>query len=622
MARKPTGNDPLSEARVAFGKLLKLHLNRGTRPNGSPELTGKNWSKKVFAHEAKTTTRTLTNWLNGTTVPEDSLEPVQAALFGNSKKYDKFRHELREAYRLALGGEKSLGPQSFIHDPGLCLGRGDQIDHLTSCLASIEGGATVLVLGDVGHGKTTVTEKVGLRPEIVERFRDRRWFVELERANSAEAALAAIAEAIGLERKAPQAAVEARLGAKPALLILDNLETPLHADARRTETLLRDLAAIHGLALVASLRSQETVSGVPWSEQIWIEPLKPDVAKIVFLSISPNIKEDDPELDYLLAELDGIPLVLRLVAKRASTCRNLAGLRREWERKGAVLAADPDGGTSRRDSLVHSVEFSLASRRLHESGRRLFSLLGQLPAGLTTPDLDILLGDDGDDAAYQLRQVGLLKDRDDRVSLLSPIRDISRRRHAPDGEMMKRWVAHFISLITEDGQKVGKAGGGKAIARIVPEIPNIESAISALTATKAPEDRAKAISILESYGRVMRYTGTLATTALVALERECANDNVGLAKCKIARAGAARMRSMNELARQELCHALELLNGQTESELKADCLFGLAEIARMQDENEKARGLYEDARERYQRAGNSAGVARCDRGLSLTPIER
>jgi hypothetical protein len=258
---------------MAFGKLLKSHLNRGTRPDGSPGVIGKRWTHKEFAHALKMTERALTYWLNGSTPPK-TLSGIEAALFGESKNYEEERHELREAYRLAVGSERQLGPQSFIHDPGLCEGRDAEIGRLTACLASIESGASVLVLGDAGHGKTTITEKVGLRPEIIERFGDRRWFVELEKANSAEAALAAIAQAIGLERTAPQAAVEARLGTKPALLILDNLETPLHADARPTETILRDLAAVHGLALMASLRSQETVAGVTWSEQIWIEPLE------------------------------------------------------------------------------------------------------------------------------------------------------------------------------------------------------------------------------------------------------------------------------------------------------------------------------------------------------------
>ena len=580
-------------------------------------MPGEKWSNKRFAYSAQTTERTLTNWLNGTTVP-DRLEHIEAALFCENKKYDAFLHELREAYLLALGGEKLLGPQSFVHDPGVCLGREFEISRLTACLASIKGGVAVLVLGDAGHGKTTITEKVGLRPEIIERFGDRRWFVELERAESAEATLAAIAEAIGLERAAPQKAAEARLSTKPALVILDNLETPLQIDARRTETLLRDLITIDGLALMASVRGQETVAGVPWSDQVWVEPLKPEVARTVFLSIAPNLKKDDPDLDYFVSELDGIPLALKLVAKRASTRPSLAGLRREWQRRGVLLAADSEGGGSRRDSLLASVVFSLSSQRLRESGRRLFSLLGQLPAGLATTDLVVLLGDDGDEAAYQLRQVGLLKDRADRIGLLVPIRDVSRRLHSPDDKTTKQWVAHFISLIAVEGQDIGKVGGSVAIARTVPEIPNVEAAISVLAGTKTAEDRAKAVSILINFGRLMRYTGTSITTSLDALERQCAidNDSVGQAKCKIARAGPARTRSENEFARAEYRGALELLNGLTELHLEADCLWGLGDIARTLDDSTTARESYEQALDLYRRAQALAGEADCLWGLA------
>ena len=197
----------------------------------------------------------------------------------------------------------------------------------------------------------------------------------------------------------------------------------------------------------------------------------------MFLSIAPNISEDDPDLDYFLGETDGVPLAIRSVARRASARRNLAVLRREWQKKGALLAKEPGGEGSRRNSLIASVEFSLGSRRIHKSGKRLFSLLGQLPAGLTTDDLDVLLSDTGDDAADQLRQVGLLKDKGGRIDLLSPIRDVSRRQHRPDNETMKAWVSHYLSMITEEGQRIGKDGGGIAIRRIVPEMPNISAAL-------------------------------------------------------------------------------------------------------------------------------------------------
>ena len=217
MGRKPKGNGTEAEARKAFGALLKSHLSRGTRPERSPKINGPPWQNKIFAFELITSEKNVTNWLSGAHPPSHKwLIKIEGALFGEeptdtaADKYKKERHELREAYRLAAGGERANGPQSFVHDPGRCLGRDEQIAELVSSLLSVGAGASILVLGDAGQGKTTLTEKVGVHPDVVARFGDRRWFVELEEADSAGSALAKLAEAIGLDRAARFAAVQAR----------------------------------------------------------------------------------------------------------------------------------------------------------------------------------------------------------------------------------------------------------------------------------------------------------------------------------------------------------------------------------------------------------------------------
>ena len=116
----------------------------------------------------------------------------------------------------------------------------------------------------------------------------------------------------------------------------------------------------------------------------------------------------------------------------------------------------------------------------------------------------------------------------------------------------------------------------------------------------------------------MRYSGISGASALDALEQEFvrAKDIIAQAKCKVARAGAARMRSMNDAARTDFHKALELVRGRGEAELEADCLSGLAAIARMQDERTAARALYEQARALYKRAGVLTGEASCLWGLA------
>ncbi len=524
-----------------------------------------------------------------------------------------FATNFGESYRLSGGGERAIGPQSFVHDPGRCLGRDEQIAKLVAALLSNKTGASILVLGGAGYGKTTLTEKVGVDRQVEAYFGARRWFVELERANEATTAVAGIANAIGLDPAAQVAAVHSRLAARPGLLILDNLETPFQGDHRSMELALRDLIAIKGLAVMASL--QRSISAVEWSDQVSVEPLLPDDARKVFLSIARNIRDDDPDLNYFIDELDGIPLVLRLVAQRASLKSNLADLRQEWERMGALLATEPGREATKLNSLEKSIEFSLASPRLHENGKRLFSLLGQLPAGLCLDDRDILLGEAGFEAADQLRVVGLLRDRNGRVGVLSPIRDIARRRHRPNDVTMKEWSAYYLKLVTEEGQKIGTVCGSKAIMRLLPEMANVGAAIAA--SVDNSEGRQKAVAALESLDPAMRFSGVSCDAAIDALERACvqANDLLGQATCILTRSGAARVQSRIDVARTDLEKALSLVSGQGEDKIEAECLRGLAELARMQDDPE-ASDLFKKSRELFQRGSTEVGEARCLWGLA------
>ena len=141
--------------------------------------------------------------------------------------------------------------------------------------------------------------------------------------------------------------IDAKLRAKPALLVLDNFETPLHSDERATENLLRELVAIPGVAVMISLRGRETIARVPWTERVRLDPLPRDMARAVFLAIADNVRPDDPDLEYFLDESQGVPLSLTLMAKRASGEESLATLRREWERRG-VTAVDASAAKSRR----------------------------------------------------------------------------------------------------------------------------------------------------------------------------------------------------------------------------------------------------------------------------------
>ena len=648
--RKPA--DERSAARRAFGELLQWHLKRGTRPAGTPAVKRRPWQQAEFGHAVRganaagaSSDRTVRNWCKGRTAPE-ALRPIELALFGPEPEpgsglasdqagpdpYMAYRQRLRLAFERAKGAVEPK-PQDINYrpaasascsDPGACFGRELEIARLATALLEDPQGNAVLVLGNGGHGKTMLMRAAAIRRDVVGRFAARRWFVELERADSAEAALAEIAQALGLERTAAWDSVRAALEdlQHPGLLLLDNLETPLHAPRQRLpmEQLLRDLAALPGLALAATLRSQETVGSVPWTELLTVEPLAPAPARAMFLSIARTIGAADPDLDFFLgeaAELGGIPLAIHLVAHRVFRQSTLAALRREWRERGALLARLPGGEDARGDSLVASVEFSLHSKRLKPAGKCLFSLLGQLPAGLNEKDAMALLGPDSREAAAQLRAVGLLRDIGDaRIGLLPPIRDVAARLHPPGPELMLAWTRHFLDLLQLEGAGLGGPVGKAGLPRLIAEMPNIAAAMPAAMRIETMVEQA--VGALRSLQNAMRFTGFSGEAGLENLLTACreAGHRTGQGICLFIVGDKARMRGENEAATSAFLQALQYLDGTPEYRTAGLCYWSLAEISILRGAHDACKEHYLQARSRFEQAGWLVGEADCLSGLA------
>ncbi len=192
----------------------------------------------------------------------------------------------------------------------------------------------------------------------------------------------------------------------PALLVLDNTETPWDGDRLPTEELLAQLAAVPKLALVASIRGEQRPLGTPWREAIRVGPLDLPAAREAFLAVAGERYRNDPDLEWLLEAVDRLPLAVTLLAYQAEGEPDLAGLRRRWTEERTNLLRRDEGG-QRLTDLEISLELSIQGPRMTEPARRLLSLLGVLPDGIARGDLPALLPKGSDAAAATLRKIGL-----------------------------------------------------------------------------------------------------------------------------------------------------------------------------------------------------------------------
>jgi tetratricopeptide (TPR) repeat protein len=506
-------------------------------------------------------------------------------------------------------------PSATLPPPGHCFGRTREVRTLVKALSRKQPDP-IAILGGPGMGKTTISLKAMHEPGIAKCFGARRWFVRCDGVKTRAELAAAIARVLGIAitpNLEPQVLAELMSGR--AALVLDNAETPLDADREPVEALLSAIASIESLALVVTIRGKARPPAVAWGATLEVKPLIESAAQEAFIAASGKPKfAGDPHLPPLLSVLEGVPLAITLMGRFA---QRFNALDLVWERWSAKKTAMLSAGADRLTNIEISYELSIGA--LSPEARRLLSVLAILPAGVAHLDLPAIYADP-DQAADELRDRALIEDEENRIRMLAPLREHVAAAHPPEAADEERAIGHFLTLADKDGRKVGYVGGAEAVARLAPEVANVE-AMLVRSAGQTPERAARA-----AYGwsRFMYFTGLGSTSAIErVLERALA---AGLtqqaAKCSISLGEIALAHSDHDTARKRYEEAMPLYRKVGDVLGEANCISSLGDIALERSEHDTARERYEEAMPLYRKVGDVLGEANCIKGLGNIALER
>lgn len=460
----------------------------------------------------------------------------------------------------------------------------------------------VPVVGPPGIGKSALTLACAHDQRVEHRYGTRRFWVRCDGARSAAALAAEIGRVIGVTFTSdPVPGILTELSASPALLILDNAESPWEQDFPGTEELLGHLAGVEGLALICSFRGAQWPAGT-WTERIAVPKLPAPPAREVFLSVAGERFSPDPDLDGLLNDLDGMAIAIELLGRLAQPESSLQGLRERWERQRTDLLK---ASRTPNRYLSVAVSFDLSITNLAPVDKRLLSILALLPDGVRRSALDAVF-ENGASVAPELRRVGLAYDDGDRLRVLKPIRDHVAANHPADPPDVARAQAHYLGRTLLLGPALGKKGGAAAMLILLADSANLIWAIASALAGDRP---AAGLAGTLAFYPVAAMSG-LPIDDLLTEATECA-ETLGDAPKQIelllARASLAR----NDLAAAHayLTTALELSAEHDERQLEATCLLQLGEIATFRDEWDEASRLHDRALTIYREIGDRPGEA-------------
>jgi len=355
-------------------------------------------------------------------------------------------------------------PSNVPRHLGALVGRHNEMDDLRRHILD-DDNRLITVTGPGGTGKTRLTAIVAV--DLLDRFDDGVFFVDLSSVQSADLVAPEIARALQIPLESDRPATEglaAHFGSMNMLLLLDNFEQVL-GGATVVADLLRACPGLNILVtsrVCLSLRGEQEYQlpplGLP--EMASRHAVERSEAAQLFVKRAaealPSFKLTDRNataVAEICRLLDGLPLAIELAAARIKLLSPDAILRRLDDRFSLLTGGDRDSPVRHR-ALRTTVDWSYDL--LTKEERALFRDLSVFNGGATLGAIERVIVSESDalETLASLVNHSLIRQREDadgevRFSMLETIREYAREllnAHSAGRELRDRHASFYLDL--------------------------------------------------------------------------------------------------------------------------------------------------------------------------------
>jgi predicted ATPase len=365
----------------------------------------------------------------------------------------------------------------------------------------LEDHRLMTIFGAGGVGKTRLAVQAGA--ELLERFSDGVWLVDLSPINDQQSVVSVLAQALRVDQSQglDDKSIVAWLRHKHLLLILDNCEHVLDPVTRLANAILHRCADVRvlvtsrqALGLNGELVFRLPSLGVPappadqdpeTAMHFGAIALFVDRASMAVRNFQLS-KSNAPIIAAICRRLDGIPLALELAAARLRAM-SVSGLAERLDERFKVLTAGNRSALPRQQTLAALIDWSYDL--LEDRERLLFDRLAVFASDFTLAAAKAVCSGDGIDADDVADLTCSLVDKslvvvepegDERYSLLESTREYARgklKEKSSDELYNRRYATYYTAYAVDLQSREQTLSIGECLARLAREFQHFRAVL-------------------------------------------------------------------------------------------------------------------------------------------------